>query len=99
MLKASDYPHKALQVEIDFIARLVVLKARQNLGDKIVLKLDSRATRSNSPKPRIRESEIPRFRVFAGSLALKAGACARAACWFETHFILYSYMAILEVLP
>jgi hypothetical protein len=75
-----------------------VLKARQNLGDKIVLKLESRATRSNGPKtqnPRIRDSEIPGF---ACSLALKAGACARAACWFETHFILYSYMAILEVI-
>jgi hypothetical protein len=74
-----------------------VLKARQNLGDKIVLKLDLRATRSNSLKPRIQEPEIPRFRVLAGSLALKAGACPRAACWFESHFILYSYMAILEI--
>ncbi len=73
-------------------------QSRLNLGDEIVLGLDSGATRSNSPKtqtPRFRNFEIPGF---AGSLALKAGACTRAACWFESHFILYSYMAILEVI-
>jgi hypothetical protein len=83
---------------LDQTIRDGVLKARQNLGDKIVLKLDSRTTRSNSPKtqnPRFPNSEIP---VFAGSIALKAGASARAACWFESHFILYSYMAVLEVI-
>jgi hypothetical protein len=51
-----------------------------------------------SPKPqnpRIRDSEIPGF---AGSLILRDGACACAACWFESLPNLYFYMAILEVI-
>ncbi len=54
--------------------------SRLNLGDKIVLRL----VQSHSfQQPENPESENPKLRdsgVFAGSLALKAGACARAAC-------------------
>jgi hypothetical protein len=64
-----------------------------------VIRLDWEPLVPDSPKtqnPRIRDSEIPVF--FAGSLTLREGACARAACWFEFLPIPYSYMAILEVI-
>ncbi len=66
--------------------------------DKIVIRLDSDPLAPTARKPRIRESEIPRFRVSAGSLTLWEGISARAASWFELLPILYSYMAILEVI-
>jgi hypothetical protein len=44
------------------------------------------------------ESEIPRFRVSAGSLTLWEGISASAASWFKLLPILYSYVAILEVI-
>ncbi len=77
-------------------------KLAESWCDKIVIRLDSEPLVPDSQKPqnpRIRDSEIPRFRGFAGSLTLREGACAQAACWFESHPILYSsYMAILEVI-
>jgi hypothetical protein len=74
---------------------ITVLLIQLNLGDKFVIKIKIVPT---ARKPKIRESEIPRFRVFAGSLTLRVGSCAQAARWFKSHFIPYSYMAILEII-
>jgi hypothetical protein len=64
-----------------------------------VIRLDSHPLVPTARKPRIRESEIPRFRVSTGSLTLWEGISARAARWFKLLLILYFNMAILEVLP
>jgi hypothetical protein len=73
-----------------------VLPTVLNLSyDKIVLRLDSDPLVPTARNPRIRDSEIPGL---AGSLTQRDGACARDGCWIESLPILYSYMAILEVI-
>jgi hypothetical protein len=73
-------------------------KLAESWCDKIVLRLDSDPLVPIARKPRIRDSDIPRFQVFAGGLTLRDGACARYGRCIEPLSILYSYMAILDVI-
>ncbi len=74
------------------------LTTGQITRDKIVIRLDSDTLVPTTRKPKPLESQIPKFRIFSGSLTQRDGACARDGRWFESLPILYSYMAILEVI-